>query len=44
MSRYRFGEGEYRYMKYGEGDWDALHRDLYGDLVFPSERRAHQEG
>ncbi|MFC6937753.1 2OG-Fe(II) oxygenase [Actinomadura yumaensis] len=22
-------------LKYGEGDWNALHRDLYGDLVFP---------
>ena len=22
-------------MKYGPGDWNALHRDLYGDLVFP---------
>lgn len=21
--------------KYGEKDWNALHRDLYGDLVFP---------
>lgn len=21
--------------KYGKGDWNALHRDLYGDLVFP---------
>jgi hypothetical protein len=21
--------------KYGEGDWNALHRDLYGALVFP---------
>jgi uncharacterized protein len=20
---------------YGQGDWNALHRDLYGDLVFP---------
>ncbi|MCS3778609.1 2OG-Fe(II) oxygenase [Tsukamurella ocularis] len=25
MERYRFGAG----------DWNALHRDLYGDLVFP---------
>lgn len=22
-------------LSYGEGDWNALHRDLYGDLVFP---------
>jgi hypothetical protein len=22
-------------LKYGQGDWNALHRDLYGDLVFP---------
>jgi uncharacterized protein len=22
-------------LKYAEGDWNALHRDLYGDLVFP---------
>jgi uncharacterized protein len=22
-------------LKYGEGDWNALHRDLYCDLVFP---------
>lgn len=22
-------------LKYGEKDWNALHRDLYGDLVFP---------
>jgi uncharacterized protein len=22
-------------LKYGLGDWNALHRDLYGDLVFP---------
>ena len=22
-------------LKYREGDWNALHRDLYGDLVFP---------
>jgi hypothetical protein len=80
MSRYRFGEGEYRYFDRpypepiddlkralyprllpiardwwrklgrdtpwpddlddwldmcGPGDWNALHRDLYGDLVFP---------
>ena len=23
-------------LKYGPGDWNALHRDLYGELVFPS--------
>ena len=23
-------------LRYGPGDWNALHRDLYGDLVFPS--------
>ncbi|TDZ45937.1 2OG-Fe(II) oxygenase [Mycobacteroides franklinii] len=22
-------------LKYGDGDWNALHRDLYGDLIFP---------
>lgn len=22
-------------LKYGAGDWNALHRDLYGDLAFP---------
>ena len=22
-------------LKYEAGDWNALHRDLYGDLVFP---------
>ena len=22
-------------LRYGPGDWNALHRDLYGDLVFP---------
>jgi uncharacterized protein len=22
-------------LRYGEGGWNALHRDLYGDLVFP---------
>lgn len=22
-------------LKYGPGDWNALHRDLYGELVFP---------
>ena len=22
-------------LRYGRGDWNALHRDLYGDLVFP---------
>lgn len=22
-------------LHYAEGDWNALHRDLYGDLVFP---------
>jgi len=22
-------------LKYGKGDWNALHRDLYGNLVFP---------
>jgi len=22
-------------LRYGSGDWNALHRDLYGDLVFP---------
>ena len=22
-------------LRYGPGDWNALHRDLFGDLVFP---------
>jgi hypothetical protein len=22
-------------LRYGKGDWNALHRDLYGDVVFP---------
>jgi hypothetical protein len=22
-------------LKYGPGDWNALHRDLYGDMIFP---------
>lgn len=22
-------------LQYGERDWNALHSDLYGDLVFP---------
>ena len=22
-------------LKYGTNDWNALHRDLYGELVFP---------
>jgi hypothetical protein len=24
-------------LRYGERDWNALHRDLYGDLVFPMQ-------
>lgn len=24
-------------LKYGKGDWNAMHRDLYGDLVFPMQ-------
>jgi Oxygenase, catalysing oxidative methylation of damaged DNA len=26
-------------LKYRQGDWNALHRDLYGDLVFPRHGR-----
>ncbi len=28
-------------LKYGPGDWNALHRDLYGDLVFPLQVVIH---
>ena len=38
-------------LKYGKGDWNALHQDLYGDVYFPlqvlsvlSERGADYEG
>lgn len=24
-------------LKYGEGDWNAMHRDIYGELVFPMQ-------
>ena len=24
-------------LRYGPGDWNALHRDLYGDLVLPTD-------
>jgi uncharacterized protein len=29
------GKGAQILLRYGPGDWNALHRDLFGDLVFP---------
>jgi hypothetical protein len=37
MARYRFGQRRPTplILRYGPGDWNALHRDIYGACVFP---------
>lgn len=31
-------------LEYGPGDWCALHRDLHGDLIFPSKLSSTSPG
>ncbi len=26
-------------LRYGPGDWNALHRDVFGDMLFPAPGR-----